>query len=260
MKRNKTGREALTFGLGLLLVAAVIQLLGAIRNDRLVFPDVREIAGTFFRLLGEGRTWRLMGTTLIHLAEALAVSTLLGILLGTGEGLSPFLRTLLRPMMILLRAMPMIVLVVVIMVVTRYDRAPVIAAALVLTPMISEAVSEGIQHIDPVLLDVYRLNSGLNARVLCSVHLPLTAGYLRQAFVNAAGMGLKVVVSTEYLVQTRDSLGKAVYSSAYFNEYAEIYAYALIMVFLVLLLTEGLPALGRMLLRLREGQGPQTGE
>ena len=51
-------------------------------------------------------------------------------------------------------------------------------------------------------------------------------------------MGLKVVVSAEYLVQAKQSLGKAVYSSSYFLDYAEIYAYALIMILLVLLLTE----------------------
>ena len=51
-------------------------------------------------------------------------------------------------------------------------------------------------------------------------------------------MGLKIAVSAEYLVQARDSLGKAVYSSAYFSEYAEIYAYALIMILLVLLITD----------------------
>ena len=80
--------------------------------------------------------------------------------------------------------------------------------------------------------------------------MPLISGYLKQAFANAAGMALKVVVSAEYLVQTRDSLGKAVYSSAYFSEYAEIYAYALIMVFLVLAIT-GVPEL---LLRKKAGQ------
>ena len=82
------------------------------------------------------------------------------------------------------------------------------------------------------------MNGGFGFQVALHVYLPLISGYLKQAFVNAAGMGLKVVVSAEYLVQTKDSLGKAVYSSAYFSEYAEIYAYALIMVFLVLLITE----------------------
>ena len=74
--------------------------------------------------------------------------------------------------------------------------------------------------------------------MLCHVYLPLISGYTRPAFFNAAGMGLKVVVSAEYLVQTRNSLGKAVYSSSYFLEYADIYAYALIMILIVLLMTE----------------------
>ena len=82
------------------------------------------------------------------------------------------------------------------------------------------------------------MNSSLNLRVLGNVHLPLMAGYLKQSWVNAVGMGLKVAVTTEYLVQARDSLGKAVYSSAYFNEYAEIYAYALIMILLAVLVSE----------------------
>jgi hypothetical protein len=53
-------------------------------------------------------------------------------------------------------------------------------------------------------------------------------------------MGLKVAVTTEYLVQSRNSLGKAVFSSLFNSEYTEIYAWALIMVLLILALT-GIP-------------------
>jgi ABC-type nitrate/sulfonate/bicarbonate transport system permease component len=120
----------------------------------------------------------------------------------------------------------------------NYRSVPVTAACMILIPLFSEAVYEGCRSLEPELIDVYRMNGGFGFEVAVHVYLPLISGYLRQAFVNAAGMGLKVAVSAEYLVQTKDSLGKAVYSSAYFSEYAEIYAYALIMVFLVLLLTE----------------------
>ena len=51
-------------------------------------------------------------------------------------------------------------------------------------------------------------------------------------------MGVKLVVSTEYLVQTKNSLGKAINTSIYFNEYQDIYAYALIMILLVVLISE----------------------
>ena len=235
MRLNKRKSNTLAFCLGILLVGALIQAAGWLKGDRLVFPDVGEILAAFARLLGTEKVWRQIGTTLLHLAEALAASTVIGVALGVLQGISPFMRSLLKPLMIFLRSIPMIVMTVIIMVLAKYSRVPLIATSLMLIPLISEATCEGFLRIDPELVDVYRMNSGFTPRILFRVYLPLMAGYLRQAYVNAVGMGIKLTVTTEYLVQARDSLGKAVYSSNYFNEYAEIYAYALIMILLVVL-------------------------
>ena len=247
MLKNKRS-QTLAFCLGILLVGLLVQLAGSLRGDRLIFPGVGQILAVFFRLLGEAGTWQKILVTLLHLAEALALSALLGLLLGLAEGFSPFVQNLLKPLMITLRSLPMIVLVILIMVLAHYSMVPLIATSLVLIPILSEAVCEGLLSIEPELLDVYRMNSSLNLRVLGNVHLPLMAGYLKQSWVNAVGMGLKVAVTTEYLVQSRNSLGKAVFSSLFNSEYAEIYAWALIMVLLILILT-GIPPLIRKLVR-----------
>ena len=173
-------------------------------------------------------------STLGILLIALAVSTLIAVPIGLAEGFSDFIRSIFRPLMVMFRSIPMVVLVVIIMVLTKYERVPVIGTSLILIPIISEAACEGFRRIDPELIDVYRLNCGFNLQVLFNVYLPLMAGYLKQAYISAVGMGLKLAVSTEYLVQTKNSLGKAVHSSSYFNEYEDIYAYALIMILLVL--------------------------
>jgi len=253
MRLNKT-RDALGFCLGVVLIGCLIQAAGAMKGDALVFPGVGEILSAFCRMITEGQTWRIIATTLGHVAASMAVSTVLGVALGVCMGQVRFMRMLFTPLMNLLRAMPMIVLIVIVMVMTKYERVPVIASTLILTPMIAEAACEGCLRIDRELIDVYRMNSGFNLKVLFRVHLPLMAGYLKQAWVNAAGMSVKLAVSTEYLVQTRDSLGKAVHQSAYFYEYEEIYAYALIMILLVLLVSELPLALGRLMARLREKQ------
>jgi len=237
MRQNKASR-LLAFCMGILLIGALIQAAGWLKGDRLVFPGVGEILRAFFRLLGAPKTWMQIGTTLCHLLQSLAVSTLVGTALGLTEGASDFIRDLLRPLMTLLRSIPMIVLVVIIMVLMKYRYVPIVATSLILIPMISEATAEGMRQIEPEYLDVYRMNSGINGQVIFRVYLPLMAGYLRQAYVNAVGMGLRLTVSTEYLVQTTDSLGKAVNTSSYFNEYADIYGYALIMILLVVLVTE----------------------
>ena len=257
MERNKKQKQWPAFCLGILLIAALIQAAGWLKGDRLVFPGTGDILKAFFRLLGTGRTWQQIGTTLAHLAEALAVSAAAGTVLGLLQGRSEFLHTLLRPLMTMFRSIPMIVMTVIIMVLTRYDRVPLTATSLMLIPLISEATCEGVRRIDPELIDVYRMNSGFNARVLFQVYLPLMAGYLKQAYINAVGMGIKLTVTTEYLVQTRDSLGKAVYSSAYFNEYQDIYAYALIMILLAVLVSELPGVVSRLHERIKNRSGSQ---
>ena len=238
MKGEKKNNQAFAFVLGIILIGCLIQAAGWIKNDRLVFPDVIEILRAFFRLITTPKTWQLIWTTLRHLLTAMAISTVFGLIIGLAEGYSDFIRTLLRPLMVLLRSIPMLVLVVIIMVLTTYDRVPLIGTSLILTPLISEAVCEGYRSIDSDLIDVYRLCSEFNLQVLRNVHLPLMTGYLKQAYISAIGMGVKLVVSTEYLVQTKNSLGKAINTSIYFNEYQDIYAYALIMVLLVVLISE----------------------
>ena len=244
MARSK-GKEVLAFSLGIILIACLLQAAGYIKGDAIVFPNVWEIVKAFLRLLVTGRTYLLIWTTLKHLLVSMAVSTVIGILMGLAQGMSSFVRNLFKPLIIMLRSLPMIVLIVVIMVMAKYKWVPVIAPSLVLIPIVSEATSEGFQRIEPELVDVYRLNSNFNFSVLFHVYLPLMAGYLKQAYVNAVGMGIKLTVSTEYLVQTRNSLGKAVHSSGYFNEYQDIYAYALVIILLILLVSELPMWLGR---------------
>ena len=151
MERNNKRNNTLAFCLGILLVGVLIQAAGWLKGDRLVFPNVGEILAAFVRLLGSGRVWKQIGTTLLHLAEALAASTVIGVIFGIIQGRSPFMRSLLRPLMILLRSIPMIVMTVIIMVLTKYSRVPLVATSLMLIPLISEATCEGFLRIDPVL-------------------------------------------------------------------------------------------------------------
>lgn len=249
MPRNKKKLpDFLAFCLGIALILLLIQAGGSLHGNRIVFPEIREIGEAFIRLVSDAGTYTMIGVTMLHLLEALAWALCIGLLTGLAEGISSFIRAGLKPLMILIRSLPMIILVILMMILFPYDHVPVVSGALVLIPVISEAVCEGCRALDPELKDVYRLNSGFNLRVLFGVYIPLISGYLKQAFFNAAGMGLKVVVSAEYLVQTKKSLGKAVYSSSYFLEYADIYAYALIMILLVVLTTE----VPMMIIRLRE--------
>ena len=235
--QNRKKRSVSAFSLGVTLIGAALQAGGLLKGNRIVFPDLPEIGQALIRLLENNATYKKIGITMLHVLESLLISSFAGILIGIAEGFSEWVHSFFRPVMILIRSMPMIVLVILTMSILNYKMVPVAAGCMILIPLFSEAVYEGCCSLDSELIDVYRLNGGFSPQVAVYVYLPLISGYLRQAFINAAGMGLKICVSAEYLVQTKDSLGKAVYSSAYFSEYGEIYAYALLMILLVFLIT-----------------------
>ena len=249
MPRNNRRTNLIWFCLGIGLILVLIRTGGLAKGNLLVFPRVKDYSEAFLRLIQEGKTYALISTTLWHVLEALALSVGIGFAIGLAEGFSSGAHAFFQPLMNLIRSLPMIMLVILIMAMLSYKAVPLTAATVVLIPVISEAVYEGCRSIDPELLDVYRLNAGFGWPVVRSVYLPMIAGYVRQAFMNAAGMGLKITVSAEYLVQTRNSLGKAIYSSSYFSEYAEMYAYAFLMVLLVYLISKGPVLLYRVLHR-----------
>ena len=114
---------------GVVLLGLIVQCASWIKGDTLVFPGVPAILRAFFRLLGEGRTWTQIGVTLGHLAATLGIASVIGILLGLAQGLSAFVYRLFRPLMSFLRAIPMIVLTVIVMVMTVYERVPVAASS-----------------------------------------------------------------------------------------------------------------------------------
>ena len=218
MRDSKKINGTVSFFLGILLIGLGLQAGSSIKGNHVVFPSLNEILQALIHLLGNADTYSKIGTTLLHVAEALAFSAGIGILIGLAEGSVQWLYSLLRPFMIVIRSLPMIVTVILVMSLLSYRIVPFTATSMILIPVFSEAVYEGCHSLDPDLINVYRINGSFGIKVILYVYLPLLSGYLKQAFVNAAGMGVKIAISAEYLVQTKNSLGKAIYSSTYFNE------------------------------------------
>ena len=115
MKQNNNQFHFLSFCLGIVLIALLIQAGGLFHGNRIVFPDIREIWQALLRLASGRKLYVSISVTIIHLLEALAVSAGIGIPLGIAEGVSNHFRSLVMPLKTLVRSLPMIVLVILIM-------------------------------------------------------------------------------------------------------------------------------------------------
>lgn len=233
---NKKIQNLILFVVGVILFLLLISLIGLIKNNPIVFPSLLDISKAFFGLLGDGNTYKYIGITLLDFVIVLSVSSIIALGFGILAGFSDIARGILKPFMVIFRSLPMVIIIVIIMLTipnNNYRYVPVVSTTIALIPIIYEATCEGIRRIDPFYNDVWKLNSKLNLMVITHVHLPLISGYLKQAFVNAIGFGIKMIVTTEFIAGVRDTLGVAIYNSRLDIEYSKIYAYALILVLIV---------------------------
>ena len=229
-------KNLILFVIGIALIVLVITIIGLIKNNPIVFPNAIDIMSTFFGLLGNGKTYLFIGTTILDFVIVILASSIIGLSLGILSGFNDIARGILKPFMIISRSMPMIIIIVIIMLTipnNNYRYVPIVSTTIALIPILYEATCEGIRRIDPFYNDVWKLNSKLNTKVIFNVHLPLISGYLKQAIVTAIGLGLKMIVTTEYIAGVRNTLGVAVFDSKTVIEYKEVYAYALMLILIV---------------------------
>ena len=123
MQQNKSKKSIPAFCLGILLIGVLLQAGGLLKGNRLVFPGLPEIWQAFTGLLSDGKTYVKIGTTLIHVAEALLISAGIGIAVGLAEGSNRWIYSFFRPLMVFIRSIPMIVLVILIMSMISYRAA-----------------------------------------------------------------------------------------------------------------------------------------
>ena len=154
MRDSKKINGTVSFFLGILLIGLGLQAGSSIKGNQVV---------------GNADTYSKIGTTLLHVAEALAFSAGIGILIGLAEGSVQWLYSLLRPFMFVIRSLPMIVTVILVMSLLSYRIVPFTATSMILIPVFSEAVYEGCHSLDPDLISLAkRILPDLNETVVAS--------------------------------------------------------------------------------------------
>ncbi len=233
---NKKLKNTIYYCLGIILVGIILQLLSFAKGNEIFFPNILTILKTFFKSIVTIETYTYIGTTLLELLISISISFIIGIILGVFASIFDSFYKILKPLITILRCLPMIILIIILILSVNVSTAPIIATIIVVTPIIYEGTYQGIKTIDRNLIDVYKLHSNTTPKIVFKVFLPLISSHSKASYTNALGMGIKVLITTEYLCGKNNTLGRAIILASQNIEYEKIYAYSLILVILVLLL------------------------
>ena len=219
------------------------QLAAALAGQELLLPSPLRVARELIRLAGGAEFWLTVAQSIRRVLTGIASAVLLGILLALLTHKSAVLRALLSPVMTLVKSTPVASFIILALVWLGRDVVPPVIAALMVLPVVWANVSQGLDGIDPQLLElaqVFRLPRG---RVFRRITLPSVLPHLRAALCSALGLGWKAGVAAEILTVPARSIGKRIYEAKIYLETTELFAWTAAVVLLSLVIE-------RLLLRL----------
>ena len=207
-------------------------------GNSLIVPSFSETVESFWRYLGSGEFWIAVGNSLLRTFLAFAISFLLAAAF-TGFGLlGSWCKAFIKPITVIIRTLPTMAVILIIFKITYGNRtlSPVIVTVLVLFPMIYSQLTAAVEGIDggiKEMADVY----GVSKRErLFKIYLPLVSPAVFSQTGANISLGLKVMISSEVLVNTARGLGGMMQTGSGAGEVACLAALTLAAVILGLII------------------------
>ena len=231
------------------------QLLAALAGQELLLPSPLRVARELIRLAGGAEFWLTVAQSIRRVLTGIVSAVLLGILLALLTHKSAVLRALLSPVMTLVKSTPVASFIILALVWLGRDVVPPVIAALMVLPVVWANVSQGLDGIDPQLLELAQVCRLPRGRVFRRITLPSVLPHLRAALCSALGLGWKAGIAAEVLTVPVRSIGKRIYEAKIYLETTELFAWTAAVVLLSLAI-EGL--LLRLVRRLGKGGGARA--
>lgn len=212
-------------------------------GEELLLPTPLAVFSQLIELLGEGDFWQI---TLYSLGRVM-----LGMLMGVGIGaivailifLVPILDWILTPAVRVIRATPVVSFIILVILWTKRDYVPAVAAALMVMPVVTGNLVQGLRETDPKLIELgHALRFSPLKRGLL-IYLPSSLPYFLSAVVTSMGLSWKAGVAAEVICIPTYSIGRELSDARIYWETADLFAWTLVVILLSILLERILSSL-----------------
>ena len=233
MKRSTWNKPFLFSITGILVLILGWIIVSTLANNDLIFPKIDQIAGAIFDIFRKGENLKYIVFDIMRIIFSIIVSFVVAVIVVFFYIRFKSSYYFLKPILVFFKTIPVIAVSVFIWLLVGGKNVPIITTILVTIPVIIGGLVGAIDNMDKSLVDELKMVNNNYMKSFFYVYLPYLVPYLFIAFFQTFGLGLKVMVTSEYLSQTKNSIGKALYNAQSNIAIDEILAWSIIIVIFV---------------------------
>ncbi len=214
-------------------VLLVIWKLAAVRiNIPIIVPAPEAVILRFSEIAVTAEFREALGHTALRTLLGFVISFTAGFVTGIACGSNRTINSALSPVITIIRTVPVMSVIILAMIWFKTDMVPVFVCFLMVFPIITANVTEGIRSIDPALVEmgqVFRLSS---RDILFHITVPSVVPFILSGVRASVGVAWKSVIAAEVLSQPVRAIGSGMQFAQMNLETAEVIAWTLTAVIL----------------------------
>ena len=205
-------------------------LLARLVDRELLLPGPVAVLRRLTSLLVTASFWRTVGVTLLRILCGAVLGTLLGVLAAILTWRFRLLRSLLSPLLGIVKSTPVASFILLLLIWLGRDILPSVIVALMVLPVTWANVETGLRGVDPLLLEMAEVFRFPPLRSLGRVWLPSLLPSFLAACRSTLGLAWKAGVAAEVLTVPVRSIGKMLYESRLNLETTDLFAWTVVVI------------------------------
>ena len=227
-----TFRKANFLILSIFAMLVIWQLAAWLIGREIILPTPLATFDSLLSIITRDGFPAIIGNTLRRVFISFVLAFIPAVSLGIVAGFRRKVYDFLHPPVLVVRAIPIISIILLAIIWLKADSAPILAGFIMIFPMLYFNTVEGARAIDPKLLEMARLYEIRRSVLIRKLYLPAIRQYLLAGTLAAASMNLKTVIAAEVFSQPRLSIGTSFQIARVNLNTPELFAWAVIVIFM----------------------------
>lgn len=214
--------------------------MASIIDKEILVPSPRNTFIEIIKIIQSPNFMLSVFNTLKRALTGFLIALGVGISLGMMGGFSKPIYYLLRPFVLINKAVPTMAVILLALIWLESEKAPILVGFIVIFPVIYENVVQGIRNVDVKLVEMMNIYEIKSFDRLKDLYIPSIGSYLHGAMATAMGLNLKIIIAAEVLSQPRISMGTSFQLEKSNLNTAGVFAWSLLTILLAGILEQGL--------------------
>ncbi len=243
-------RKAKKFAVGIgvfLFWMAVWEVASLIIAKSVILPSPPAVLHALFGLLKTKSFYIACGRSVGLIFVGLAAGTAIGVILAVLSKALRLFGTVVSPAVEVIKATPVASVIIVLLFVLSKNIVPMLAAALMVIPIIFMNVRKGLDAVPEDKLEVAKIYDFSRSKKLRLLYIPSALPYFFAGCRSALGLAWKAGIAAEVICTPASSIGTMLYSARIYLESEELFALTAVIIILSVIIEKTLIfALGKL--------------